>query len=301
MIENISFEYPYAFVILLIFVICSIFCKQKSTAIYFPNVALLKKASLKSSFLTNLLKFLIILTLSIALASPIKEDTIELKNDKGYEISLILDASGSMSEYNKFDIVKSIVEDFVDKRLHDKLALSIFADFAYVAIPLTYDKKSIKRLLSRIEVGIAGEQRTALYEALFLSSNLFKTSKSKEKIAILLTDGVDNTDSIPLNVAINTAKKYGIKVYTIGVGSVGDFNPIVLKEIANQTGGKYFQATSIQELKQIYDLIDSLEKSEIKADKYIKKSYYFQYILILSLFFMMLYLYAINRKQNVLF
>ncbi len=294
--ENISFEYPYAFIIFIIFILCMIFCKQKAISLYFPNVALLKKASQKSSILINILKLLIALTLVLALASPIKKDDVVIKDDKGYEISLILDASGSMSEFNKFEIVKNIVYDFIDKRVHDKLALSIFADFAYVAVPLTYDKKSIKRLLSKIEVGIAGEQRTALYEALFLSSNLFKTSKSKEKIAILLTDGMDNTGTIPLDVAIKSAKKYGIRVYTIGVGGVGDFNPLVLKKIAKDTGGQYFEAGSIEELKQVYNMIDSLEKSEIKTDKYIKKSYYFQYPLVLALFFIAVYFYLVNRK-----
>ncbi len=296
MMENISFEYPYAFIIFIIFILCMIFCKQKAISLYFPNVALLKKASQKSSILINILKLLIALTLVLALASPIKKDDVVIKDDKGYEISLILDASGSMSEFNKFEIVKNIVYDFIDKRVHDKLALSIFADFAYVAVPLTYDKKSIKRLLSKIEVGIAGEQRTALYEALFLSSNLFKTSKSKEKIAILLTDGMDNTGTIPLDVAIKSAKKYGIRVYTIGVGGVGDFNPLVLKKIAKDTGGQYFEAGSIEELKQVYNMIDSLEKSEIKTDKYIKKSYYFQYPLVLALFFIAVYFYLVNRK-----
>jgi Ca-activated chloride channel family protein len=161
--------------------------------------------------------------------------------EKGYEISLILDASGSMIRFNKFDIVKDIVNRFIDERKHDKLAFSIFADFAYVAVPLTYDKKSIKRLLKHIEVGVAGTRHTALYEALFLSSNLFKTSKAREKIAILLTDGMNNVNTIPLDVAVNTARKYGIKVYTIGVGRAGlDFNPAVLEKIARETGGKYF-------------------------------------------------------------
>ena len=219
-----------------------------------------------------------------------------IKNDKGYEISMILDASGSMQESNKFGIVKEIVDDFIDKREHDKLALSIFADFAYVAVPLTYDKVSIKRLLKRIEVGVAGKQRTALYEALFLSSNLFKTSNAKDKIAILLTDGIDNTGTIPLNVAIKTAKKYGIKVYTVGVGRVGDFNPAVLKEIASQTGGEYFSANSVDKLKKIYATINKLEKSEIKADKYIKKSYFFQYPLGLALIFLMFFFYIRNKE-----
>ncbi|HHB93830.1 MAG TPA: VWA domain-containing protein, partial [Campylobacterales bacterium] len=245
---------------------------------------MLKIASKKSSLLSNALKIFTIVALVTALASPIKQDEVVNKSDKGYEISLILDASGSMQEYNKFDIVKGIVNDFIDKRKHDKLALSIFADFAYVAVPLTYDKKSIKRLLSRLEVGIAGKQRTALYEALFLSSNLFKTSKSKEKIAILLTDGMDNANTIPLDVAIKTAKKYSIKVYTIGVGRAGmDFNPAVLQKISKETGGKYFVGDSVEKLQNIYKTINKLEKSEIKADKYIKKSYYFQYFLALAL------------------
>ena len=294
--NQITFEYPLVFAILVLFLICLKFCKQKGMALYFPNIAMLQKASKKSQTVINTLKFLTIISLVTALASPIKEDDVIVKNDKGYEISLILDASGSMREYNKFTIVKDIVDDFIDKRQHDKLALSIFADFAYVAVPLTYDKKSIKRLLQRIDVGIAGQQRTALYEALFLSSNLFKTSKSKEKIAILLTDGMDNTGTIPLDVAIKTAKKYGIKVYTVGVGRAGEFNPAVLKKIAKETGGKYFAGDSIEKLKAIYNTIDELEKSEIKADKYVKKTYYFQYLLALSLIFLIFYFYLANKE-----
>ncbi len=295
--SSIVFEYPLAFTLLIIFFICNRWCRARGLAIYFPNISLLQKASKKSSLLINSLKLLIVVLLVTALASPVKEDSVVIKNDKGYEISLILDASGSMAEYNKFDIVKSIVNEFIDKREHDKLALSIFADFAYVAVPLTYDKNSIKRLLNRIEVGIAGRQRTALYEALFLSSNLFKTSRAKEKIAILLTDGMDNAQNIPLSVAINTAKKYGIKVYTIGVGQEGmDFNPSVLQKIAKETGGKYFVGNSVNRLQEIYSTINRLEKSEIKANKYVKKTYYFQYILFIALFALMLYFYLKNRE-----
>ncbi len=294
--SNIVFEYPFAFLLLIPFLLCLKYCKPKGLALYFPNIALIKKASKKTRLTSNILKVLIAISLVGALSSPVKEDDVVVKNDKGYEISLILDASGSMREFNKFGIVKEIVDEFIDERKHDKLALSIFADFAYVAVPLTYDKKSIKRLLKRIDVGIAGQQRTALYEALFLSSNLFKSSKAKEKVAILLTDGIDNTGTIPLDVAIKTAKKYGIKVYTVGVGRAGDFNPIVLKKIAKDTGGEYFSASSIEKLKEIYKTINKLEKSEIKADKYVKKTYYFQYLLAFSLAFLLLYFYLANRE-----
>ena len=284
----ITFEYPLVFLLLVLFIVCMLFCKPKLKAFFFPNSELLAKSGAKRSWLLNLLKFLTAAAFITALASPIKKDEIKIENTKGYEISLILDASGSMREYNKFGIVKDIVLDFIKKRKNDKIGLTIFADFAYVAVPLTYDKKSLINLLKQVDVGIAGVQRTALYEALFLSSRLFKNSKAKNKIAILLTDGVDNTNSIPLDVAIKTAKRYGIKVYTIGVGRAGDFNPQVLQKIAKETGGKYYSATDTARLKQIYSEIDRLEKSKIKANKYIKKSYYFQYPLAAGLLLLML-------------
>jgi Ca-activated chloride channel family protein len=250
----------------------------------------------RKNYLLIGLEALSVLLLTIALASPYRQDDVILEKDKGYEISMVLDASGSMKEYNKFGIVKEIVTEFVDMRKHDKLGLTIFADFSYVAIPLTYDKESIKRLLSRIEVGIAGQSRTALYEALFMSSKLFKDSKAKEKIAILLTDGVNNVNTIPLDVALNTAKKYGIKVYVIGVGSRGEYNPTILKHIATETSGKFFEANTIERLKEIYEEINKLEKSEIKVDKYIKKSHYFQYPLTGGMVLMLLYFLYRNRR-----
>ncbi len=284
--SGIILEYPIALIIPFIFLICLKYCKPKFLAIFFPNTDILKRAARKRSVFLNILKFLTILLLSISLASPIKEDEIVTNENRGYEISLILDVSGSMAQYNKFKIVKSIVSDFIKKRKNDKLALTIFADFAYVAIPLTYDKQSIQRLLDKIDVGIAGTHRTALYEALFMSTKLFKNSKAKNKIAILLTDGMDNAGTIPLDVAINTAKKYKIKVYTIGVGGRGEYNPYVLREIAKETGGKFFEADSADRLKKIYNEIDKLEKSEIKTNKFVKKSYYFQYPLFLAVLFM---------------
>jgi Ca-activated chloride channel family protein len=292
---NIVFEYPLWLLLPLVYLLCLKFCKPKSEAFFFPGAGMLQKVLRKSRLGVQLVKFLTVLFFSIALASPVIENEVTIQNDKGYEISLIMDASGSMQENNKFGIVKEIVEDFLEKRKHDKIGLTIFADFAYVAVPLTYDKKSIKRLLKRLDVGVAGKQRTALYEALFLSSNLFKDSHSKNKIAILLTDGMDNTGTIPLDVAIKTIQKYGIKVYTIGVGNPGDFNAEVLQYIAQKSGGKFFMANSVQRLKEIYNTIDKLEKSEIKANKYVKKNHYFQYPLILGLLLLVGFFFYRNR------
>jgi len=294
--SQIIFEYPFAFLFLLLYFVCKKFCKQRNEQLIFPNMKIFKQVAKRQSYALFVLEFLAVLLLTIALASPYRQDDVVTEKDKGYEISIILDASGSMKKYNKFGIVKEIVAEFVEMRKHDKLGLTIFADFSYVAIPLTYDKESIKRLLSRLEVGIAGQRRTSLYEALFMSSKLFKDSKAKEKIAILLTDGVNNVDNIPLDIAINTAKKYGIKVYVIGVGNRGEYNAKVLQQITTETNGQFFEANTIEKLKEIYAVINKLEKSEIKVDKYLKKSHYFQYPLGAGLLLMLLYFLARNRR-----
>lgn len=292
---ELTFLHPLWFLLPLLYLLCMRWCKAKSEALYFPGAALLQSVTKRRNIGLHLVQFLMVTAFAAALATPVIENEVTVENDKGYEISLIMDASGSMEENNKFGIVKEIVDDFLQKRKHDKIGLTIFADFAYVAVPLTYDKQSIRRLLKRLDVGVAGKQRTALYEALFLSSNLFKNSKSKNKIAILLTDGMDNTGTIPLDVAIKTVKKYGIKVYTIGIGNPGDFNAQVLQYIAQESGGKFFMANSVERLKKIYDTIDRLEKSEIKANKYVKKRHYFQYPLFAGILLLVGFFFYRNR------
>jgi len=291
-----TLEYPWALGLIALFLLCETLCRAKTQQMLFPDTALLRSLSARSSWLTRGVKLIIFTLLALALASPIRQNEVVISDDKGYELSLVLDASGSMRQMDKFGIVKKIVLDFIDKREHDKLALTLFADFAYVAMPLTYDKQSLKQLLSKVDVGIAGMQRTALYEALFMSTKLFKSSDAKEKIAILLTDGLDNTSQVPVDVAIQSAVKHGIKVYVIGVGGRGDYDPEVLQKIARETGGKFYEAGSVERLQRIYDEIDTLEKSEIKADKYVKKRYYFQYPLGAAL--LLLVLFAVMRRRG---
>ncbi len=295
--NNIVFEYPYVFLLFILYILCTYLCKSTKKSLYFSNMDMLKSASKNSFWIEKSIKFLLIVSVLITLASPIIKDEVIVNDNKGYEISLILDASGSMLEANKFKVTKSILQEFIKQRQSDRLALSIFADFAYVAVPLTYDKKSILELLKHVEVGIAGQRQTALYEALFLSSNLYKNSKAKEKIAILLTDGYDTSNTIPLDVAIAKAKKYNIKVYTVGIGGVGDFDPNVLQEIASKTGGNFFQANTFEKLKEIYNHINSLEKSEIKTQKLIKVEYLYMYSLYVAIF-MLFILLILNRKYS---
>ena len=289
-----SFEYPYVFLLLIMAAVCILFCKEKVRAIYFPHTELLSSLVKSKQILLNLLRAFILSLLIIGLSSPVKTEEIILDNSKGHEISLILDASGSMNRFDKFKTVKAIMIDFISKRKTDKLALSVFADFAYTVVPLTYDKKSVIKMLDNIEIGVAGRRKTALYEALFLSSKLFNNSKSKERIAILLTDGKDNTDSVPLDMAIERAKDNKIKVYTVAVGDKKDYNAEVLKYIANSTGAKFFSANSYESIQNIYKQINQLEKSEININKYDKKTYYFHYPLTLALVLLLIYFWRKN-------
>jgi len=300
-VGELGFVHPWAFLLLVVYGVCRRFCPQKSERFWFPYAKRAAKTTAKRRWLKEVLRALAFALLVTALADPARFDSVALERDRGYEISLILDASGSMAQNGKFQVVKEIVERFVKERRHDKIGLTIFADFAYVAVPLTYDKASLLRLLDRIEVGVAGTRRTALYEALFLSTKLFKSSKAKRKIAILLTDGMDNTGSVPLRVAVETAKKYGIRVYTIGVGSVGDYDPFVLEKIARQTGGKFFKADSAVKLAEVYQTIDRLEKSEITGERYVRVTHYFPWPLGAgtALLFWLLFEGAVRARRRV--
>ncbi len=285
---NIEFEYPLFFIIPIIYLVCIKFCPKRVESIYFPGFRFIKKVAKRRVFIENSIWFLLSILIAAALATPISKSDVVLDEDRGYEIAMLIDASGSMRQYNKFNIAKDIVIDFLNKRKHDKLGLTIFADFAYIAVPLTYDKKSMVRLLKRVDVGVAGRQKTSLYEALFLSANLFKESKAKERVAILLTDGIDNTNTVPLKVALNTLKKYKIKVYTIGIGRRGDYDQKVLEKIAKETNGEFFGADSVAKLKAIYNEIDNLEKSDFKAKKFVKRHYFVEYPLLLAVVLLIL-------------
>jgi Ca-activated chloride channel family protein len=300
MLNNFTFQYPFVFLLVFLFIICARYCKARSEAIYFPFFDVLKTLNQKTANTLKLLKWSIIVLLITSLASPVIKNSLVNNTTKGYEISLVLDASGSMKPnygVDKFALVKDIVKNFIQSRKNDQLSLSIFADFAYVAVPLTYDKNSLTRLLTRLDVGVAGVNRTALYEAIFLSSNVFKNSTSKNKIAIILTDGINNVDTIPLDIAIKTLKKYNIQAYTIGIGN--DFNAPILKQIATKTNGKFFATNNTNELKQIYAQIDKLEKSEIKSKKYIKYTYLFEYPLFLAFLLLLFYTYLTNKRATV--
>ncbi|NPA87834.1 vWA domain-containing protein [Caminibacter pacificus] len=284
-----SLEYPFFLLIPILFIVCKILCPAKTEALIFPNASYFDKIKNKISFF----EILIITLLSIALASPVKTKILKTNNNLGYDIVTILDTSGSMGEYGKIENAKAIISDFATKRKNDRIGLVVFGNIAYIASPLTFDKKSFNEILKRIYVGIAGG-RTAIYDALFLSTTLFKNSHAKNKIAILITDGKDNSSITPLDIALKKLKKAHIKVYTIGLGP--DVDAAVLEKIAKSTGGKFFYLTNANELKEVYRQINKLEKSKVASNIIIQKEYYFFYPLIAGIILFIFFLFDYRRK-----
>jgi Ca-activated chloride channel family protein len=215
----------WVFLLLILFFICYKFCPEKRVAIYFPHFSMTKK--LNSDFW---LKFLIFTSILFGLSNPyIKKEIIQ--TNKGDDIVLSIDSSGSMAQFNKFEFVKVAANDFIQKRKTDKIGLVVFGTNSFIASPLTENKKFVREILNKMYVSIAGEQ-TAILDSLVQSIRLLKNSKAKTKIIILLTDGGDNSSKVDLSSVMKEIKKYNIKIYTIGVGGADEVNFNLLSYLA---------------------------------------------------------------------
>ncbi len=310
--SEFSLEYPAVFALLILFFICARYCPPRYESIIFPHTDLLAKGS-DSSFILSILKWSSIFLALLALASIVKEDKIEIQKGDGYSIVLVLDTSGSMrlgfgdqaffqrtkKGESKFEISMNLAKEFVKSRKDDEIGLVVFGNYAYVASPLSYDKNTLERLMDSLYVGVAGSNATVINDALLQTSKLFEDSKSKSKIAILLTDGQSRGDNIPLEIALKNLKLEGVKVYTIGIGKEGDFDKELLQRIAKESGGEQFEANSKEDLIQVYKQIDKLEKSKIRQESLIKKSYYYEYPLFFAFMLLLLYTFVLNKRSAV--
>ncbi len=226
---------------------------------------------------------------------------------EGVDIVLALDTSTSMlaedfkvgsARVNRFDVVKEVVKEFIKKRKDDRIGMVAFAARAYTVCPLTTDYAWLNENLDRVKVGMI-EDATAIGSAIASSVNRLATSKTKSKVVILLTDGVNNAGTISPLVAAEAARALKVKIYTIGVGTKGlvpypfkdvygrtvyqnipiEIDEDVLKRIADMTGGKYYLASDTETLRKIYDDINRLEKSNIEHLGYREYSELFYYFL----------------------
>jgi Ca-activated chloride channel family protein len=303
--EHITFEYPYVFLLIIIFILGAKYLPLRAQSIIMPHLNIIKKLTNANSTLLSTLKWVGIILAIVALASPIKKDNITHNNKKGYNIALVLDASASMREIgfdinnrnlDKFSIVKNIVNDFIDKRENDNIAVVVFGTFSFVALPLTYDKGVIKEITIYLELGMAGDN-TAIYDGLAQAIKILSNNnEAHNSVAILLTDGRNTAGNIPKEVVQKMANKHDIKVHTIGIGHEGDFNKYTLKKIAENSNGEFFEANNKDMLQDVYEQINKLEKSEIKTSHYVKKEYLFQYPLIVSILSLILFVYLRNKK-----
>lgn len=248
--------------------------------------------------------------LIIALARPQKKFNEQQTNGEGIDIVLCFDISGSMTERdfspNRLEAAKAVAKSFVNGRNGDRIGVVIFSRQSFSLCPITTDKKIVLSQIDIIKSGYLEEEGTAIGSGLATSVDRLKNSTTKSKIIVLLTDGVDFGGTIPPDIAKEMAKLYKIKVYTIGIGSEKEideevetpfgktvnkkkleFNEGLLKEIASETGGRYFHATDQDALEKTYADINRLEKTNIQITTYDRFTEEYLPWLILAVFFLL--------------
>ncbi|WP_419770406.1 MAG: vWA domain-containing protein [Candidatus Marinarcus sp.] len=302
--SDLTFEYPYALLIIFVFIVCAIFCKAINSSYFFPHLNIYKQTQKINYPLTSILKWITLVCVVIALASPIKNIQTQIIKSNGIDMVLCLDTSASMSEpgfnpnnlqENRWDVVQAIVKDFIAKRVNDNIALIVFGTSVMTASPLSYDKHAQAQIIDYLDIGVAGE-KTALIDSIAGGITILKNSTAKSKVIILLTDGEDTASQMPLSVIEKLIKKYGIKVYTIGIGQSNQF---LLKHIAKSSKAAFFSAQSKEDLTDIYEQINQLEKSKIDQNKIVLKEYYFFYPLFLGVLSLVFFIYLKNRNELI--
>ena len=300
MFKNIVFANPEFFWLLLLLPLMLLwywYWNKKSQAnVTFSTTIAFKKTKSWSDALYHLLFVLRMITIAlivVALARPqTHSENAKTKITDGIDIVMAIDVSASMLSQdlkpNRFEALKKVASQFVKDRPNDRIGLVIYAGESYTKTPVTTDKSIILNALSEITYGQI-EDGTAIGMGLATALNRLKESKAKSRVIILLTDGVNNTGFIDPQTAAELAAEYGIKVYTVGIGTNGmalspyalnadgsiiyrmqqvDIDEPLMKKIAQVTKGRYFRATNNQKLQQIYDEINQMETTKIEEFKY---------------------------------
>lgn len=240
-------------------------------------------------FIPDILFFLFMLLLIVALARPQRTTEKVEQWTEGIDIVLTIDISESMQlmdfEPNRLVAAKEVAKEFIEGRFQDRIGLVIFSGEAYSLAPLTTDYKLLFSMIDEIDFGKIQARGTAIGSALAVSINRMRDSESKSKVIILLSDGDNNAGNIDPATAAKLADAFGITVYTIGIGKDGkvpigrgpfgqvryidnNLDESTLREIAGLARGKYYRATDREGLDTIFDEIDVLEKSEIKENRF---------------------------------
>jgi Ca-activated chloride channel family protein len=242
----------------------------------------------------SVFRLLALSSLIIAMARPRTVDiSNQTKTTKGIDIVMAVDVSGSMLakdlKPNRMEALKRVAADFADERPNDRIGLVVYASEAYTKTPVTSDKAVVLEAIKGIKYDNVLQDGTGIGMGLATAVNRLKDSKAKSKVIILLTDGVNNAGFIEPETAADIAKQYGIKVYTIGIGTNGmaespyavasngqflfqmmkvEIDERLMKSIAKKTDGSYFRATSNSKIAEIYGEINKLETTEIEELKF---------------------------------
>ncbi|MGF7231320.1 vWA domain-containing protein [Arachidicoccus sp.] len=315
-LQHTDFAYPWVLLLLLLIpLIAYVYSRRQIklkanlpiSSTRFINRTRTLKTTLKP--LPFVLRLLALAFLIVALARPRDKFTQTETNGKGIDIVLCFDISGSMTERdfvpNRLEAAKEVASNFVQQRPGDRIGITIFSNISFTLCPVTTDHNMVLQQIQKINSGYLQEEGTAIGSGLATSIDRLQYSKAKSKIIILLTDGVDFGGKVSPDIATSMAKTFGIRVYTIGIGSDKqidetvqtpfgpqvqkhqlEFNPTLLKSIASQTGGQYFQAEDKDALQKIYSSINQLEKSDIKITTYNRYEEKFLPWLILGLIFL---------------
>lgn len=295
-----TFAHPYFFLLLLLvpLAICLYLWREKRPATFtlstigaFRGRKVLWRTRL--CWLPFALALLAFISGVVALARPQSNNAYSTESTEGINIVLALDISGSMLakdlQPNRFEAAKSVAGEFVSSRPYDNIGLVVFAGESYTQCPLTTDHAVLLNMINSVEMGLVNDG-TAIGSGLATAVNRLKEIKEGSKVVILLTDGTNNSGTIAPVTAAEIAASFGIRVYTIGVGTMGEalypiqtylgveyvsmpveIDEASLKQIASATGGQYFRATDNNSLHKIYEEIDQLEKVKLKVESFTQK------------------------------
>lgn len=314
---NFEFHSPYFLGLFLLFIPLLIrdFSRKRNSGIRVPST---KNMSVAGNFgwvqkFLKFTKYIILTSLIVALARPRTFTVTDDRDDaKGVDIILAADISPSMLakdfEPDRISALKKIAKDFIKKRETDRIGLVEFWGDGIAKVPLTTDYQVLYDEIDAISPNFEDYPGTAMGTGLTIAVNHLKDSKSKSKIVILMSDGENNVmNAIDPAIAADLAKSYGIKVYTIGIGTNGfaqfpvygifgiefqesqvQIDEATLSEIAAKTGGKYYRATSNESLQNVYNEINSLEKSTVKTNKIYNYEEYFRVFLWVAIIFLLI-------------
>lgn len=270
---------------------------KTSAALRMPGLQSLEKsATTFRNYLRHALfatRMIAVILLIIVIARPQSSDKFQDVSTEGIDIVMALDISGSMLardfKPDRLEASKDVATEFISGRPYDRIGLVVFSGESFTQCPLTTDHAVLINLMREVQSGMI-EDGTAIGMGLANAVNRIKDSEAKSKVIILLTDGINNRGEIAPATAAGIAKTFGVRVYTIGVGTQGmapypvqtpfgiqyqnmpvEIDEGILKEIAQTTGGRYFRATDNDKLVQVYSEIDKLEKSKIDVKQFIRK------------------------------